>query len=99
MVLAGMSVGSFVLVFTSMVDTVPLIWLVTNAVGRHRARGATAAPPPGTHPPTRPPPSRLPASVEPTKRAYAMATKVKAWRDYFDMPKDGRHRSANRDLP
>jgi hypothetical protein len=54
MVPAEMSVGSLVLVFTSIVDTVPLIWLVTNAVGRHRARGATADALSGTTPTSAP---------------------------------------------
>ena len=50
----AMSVGCLVLVFTSIVDTVPLPPLVTKAVARHRARAATADTPPGTTPTSAP---------------------------------------------
>src|SRR5215207_8995749 len=43
-----MSEGCLVRDFTSIVDTVPLPWLVTNAVARHRPRPATAATSSGT---------------------------------------------------
>ncbi len=49
-----MSVGFLVLVFTSIVDTVPLPSLVTKAVGRHRDRAGTADTPSGTTPTSAP---------------------------------------------
>jgi hypothetical protein len=49
----AMSAGFFVLLLTSIVDTVPLSALVTNAVARHRER-ATADTPPGDTPTSAP---------------------------------------------
>jgi hypothetical protein len=49
-----MSVGFFVLVFTSIVDTELLPWTVTKAVGRHPARAAAADTPPGLTPASAP---------------------------------------------
>jgi hypothetical protein len=49
-----MSVGCLVLVFTSIVDTVPLPTSVTKAVARQRGRAATTDAPPWTTPTSAP---------------------------------------------
>jgi hypothetical protein len=49
-----MSVGSLVLVFTSIVDTVPLPELATKTVARHSLCVATADTPSGTTPTSAP---------------------------------------------
>src|SRR6266511_1054807 len=49
-----MSVGFLVLVFTSIVDAESFSRLVTNAVGRHRERAATADTPSGIPPTSAP---------------------------------------------
>jgi hypothetical protein len=68
-----MSVGFLALVFTSIVDTVPLPALVTKAVARHRARAGTADTPLGTTPTSAPanPSTKAPRSHRKRRIGYA----------------------------
>src|SRR5262249_14628298 len=82
-----MSDGFLVLVFTSIVDTVPLTPLATKAVGRHFRRAGTAD--------TRPRPTSAPAKPS-TATTRTHRTRRIAARFPYQLPSRGRPGSVRR---